>query len=143
MTSVSGPRGYKRILVPLDGTPASEAIVAYVAGMAAHAGSKVVLLTCIAISGEKADFAGGYLEKVAAPLRKRGLGVATMVEQGEPGPGIVEASLRYETDLIAISSAARSGGRQDALGAVVTHVLRSRVEPVLILREEDGRAAQD
>lgn len=134
---------FKRILVPLDGTPAAEAIVPYVAGMASRLGANIVLLTCIAMSGEQVGAAGGYLEKVAAPLRKRGLVVATVVVRGETAPGIVAASLKYETGLIAISVHAQPAGGRDVIGTVVRDVLHSRVEPVLILREADGEAARN
>jgi nucleotide-binding universal stress UspA family protein len=76
-------------------------------------------------------------------LRKRGLSVATHLSPRDPGPGIADASLEYETDIIAMTAHTRPGESPDILGSTAHEVLRSRVEPVLVLRQEDGkRAAQ-
>lgn len=134
---------FKRILVPLDGTPAAEVVLPYVSGMASRLGANVVLLTCLEGNGSTDQQSSQYLDRRAAPLRKRGLAVATVVVRGEPAHGIVAASLKYETGLIAISVHPQPGGGPDVIGAVVRDVLHSRVEPVLILREADGEAAQN
>ncbi len=134
--------GIKKILIPLDGSAAAEAILPYIAGMAGHMGAGIILLTCVPQGLKSGVPERQYLEKAAALLRKRGLGVATVVHRGEPGPGILEASREYEAGLIALSAHLKPGGRKDLLGSVVADVLRSRAEPVLVLREEDGRAAE-
>ena len=143
MSTSFGSASFKRILVPLDGTPAAEAVVPYVAGMASRLGANVVLLTCLEGNGITDEQSSQYLDRVAAPLRKRGLVVATVVERGQTAPGIVAASLKYETGIIAISVHSQPGGGRDVIGTVVRDVLHSRVEPVLILREADGEGAQN
>lgn len=133
---------FRRILVPLDGTAAAEAVLPYVSGMASRLGASLVLFACLEETVSTDVQSGQYLDRSAVSLRRHGLGVATVVEKGEPGPGIVAASLKYETSLIAISVHARPGGAPDVIGTVVRDVLHSRVEPVLILREADGEAAR-
>ncbi len=135
------PRPIKSILVPLDGTPASEAVLPYIAGMAAYLNAKLVFLTCVPKGLKSGVPERKYMERIAAPIRKRGQSVATIVVEEEPGAGIVEASLANETDIIAIPVNADPTGKHDLLGTVLREVLTSRVEPVLILRDEDGRQA--
>lgn len=135
------PRPIKSILVPLDGSPASEAVLPYVEGMAAYLKADLVFLTCVPKGLKSGVPERKYLERIAAPTRKRGLSVATVLEEAEPGPGIVEASLTNETDIIAIAMDADPTGKHDLLGTVLREVLTSRVEPVMLLREEDGRLA--
>jgi nucleotide-binding universal stress UspA family protein len=133
-------RDIKGILVPLDGTLAAESIVQYVAGMAAHMKASLFLVTC-ALTGLKSGVPErDYLEKVAAPLRKQGLNVTTFLQNGEPGTGIVEASISAGADLIAMTAHTKPDG-PEVLGATVHKVLMSRVEPVLVLRTENGRGA--
>jgi nucleotide-binding universal stress UspA family protein len=132
---------FKRILVPLDGTPASEAVLPYVSGMASRLGASIVLLTVVEGNVSTDEQPGQHLDRSAAPLREHGLTVATAVQRAEPAFGIVAASLQYEAGLIAMSVHARPRGAPDVIGTVVRNVLHSRVEPVLILREADGEAA--
>jgi nucleotide-binding universal stress UspA family protein len=117
---------FKRILVPLDGTPASEAVLPYVSGMASRLGASIVLLTVVEGNVSTDEQPGQHLDRSAAPLREHGLTVATAVQRA---------------GLIAMSVHARHGGAPDVIGTVVRNVLHSRVEPVLILREADGEAA--
>ena len=137
------PRLIRSILVPLDGTSASEAVLPYIEGMAAHLNANLVFLTCVPEGLKSGVPERQYLERLAIPIRKRGLGVATTVREAEPGQGIVQTSLSYETDIIAIAIDADPTGKHDLLGTVIREVLTSRVEPVLVLRDEDGRLARE
>ncbi len=135
------PRPIQRILVPIDGSPVSASVLDYVSGMALHLKAAVVLLTCVPPGLKSGVPERDRLEELAKPLRKRGLDVKTVVHQGEAGTGIVEASQRYEADLIAMTARAKQGGKTDMLGSTAHEVLRSRVEPVLVLAPPDGKVA--
>jgi nucleotide-binding universal stress UspA family protein len=108
--------------------------------MASYLGAKLIYLTCVAKGLKSGVPEREHLERIASGPRKRGLEVAPVVQKAEPARGIVEASLSHKADLIAISIGARADGRRDMVGTVVREVLTSRVEPLLLLREEDGAA---
>jgi nucleotide-binding universal stress UspA family protein len=127
----------RRILAPLDGAATSEAVVPYVAGMAAALNARLVLFRAVR-SDYETEAAGNYLENVAAKLRESGMGVATHTGKGRPSAAIVEAARVYEADMIAMTGHAQAhGGRQDLLGSTAHHVLEQCAMPVLVLRTSD------
>lgn len=87
-------RMFSKILVPLDGTRGSEAIIPFVARIAAGLGIRVVLLTVVHMK-EFAGRSGLYdrmerealerLERIKRLLRDEGVTADVVTAPGEPG----------------------------------------------------------
>jgi len=156
---------FRNILVCLDGSGLSEQILPYATEEALRFKSRIVLLQVVSISTtlvtpgipgapslpvhgevtlehirkEEAE-ARSYLEKVAQPLREKGLKVKTVVIPGPPvGDAIVSYARENNIDLIAISTHGHSGLREALLGSTADHVVRESGLPILLVRPKKGQ----
>lgn len=149
---------YSRILVALDGSERTEAIVPYVEALAHAFGSVVMLLqartpdqslistpatrmgvghttamtTSLAEAAEHGALA--YLTGIAESLRRQGIIVDSMSGAGAPADLILEAARRLPADLIAMVTEGKAGLKRLALGSVAEAVLRDAPCPVLLVR---------
>jgi nucleotide-binding universal stress UspA family protein len=154
---------FKRILVCLDGSRLAEQIMPYAAEEAICFQSKLVLLqvvqepvafspgfpgeapvpvqTEIMVAGAKEALisAKKYLEKLARPLRKKGIQVRTVAIPGGAGEAILDYANTNNISLIAIATHGRGGLRRAVFGSVADHVLRESGLPVLVIRPQDRK----
>jgi nucleotide-binding universal stress UspA family protein len=132
----------RRILVPLDGSAESEAVLAHLSRLVA-AEDEVVFCHCVppltpplgasateilAPSGQ-ADL---YLSDVARRFPRRT--VQTRVEKGDPAERLLAVSREISADLIAMTTHARRGLPRFLLGSVAERVTREAAAPVLLVR---------
>ena len=141
---------YKRVLVPLDGSPLAEAIIPFLVEIAGPLDMSIVLLrvlepvpvaviegvrqTMVDISEARRRDAEAYLASVAAPLKSRGISTSCEVRTGRPDLRIVEAARELGADLVAMSTHGRSGLGRLLFGSVAEQVLRHAEVPVFMMR---------
>lgn len=149
---------FKKILVCLDGSRLAEQILPYAREEAIRFQSKLVLLqvvpepiafspgipggaplpiqTDIMIEGAKEELnsAKKYLEKLAAPLRKKGMRVETVAIPGTAGEAILNYANTNSVNLITIATHGRGGLQRAVFGSVADYVLRESGLPVLVIR---------
>jgi nucleotide-binding universal stress UspA family protein len=143
------PGGLGKILVPLDGSELSEAVLSVVARLAGPFDFAIELLRVIEsipayaaaeltlerteeiVRGEEAD-AEGYLAKVAVPLEASGCRVTRTIARGLAVDTILRAARDGSAGLIAMTTHGRSGIGRLLLGSVAERVLRSAPVPVLL-----------
>lgn len=133
----------RRILVPLDGSVLSEAVLP-VAAQLARASQGTLLLfqvynvtssdVILAVMEAEARRSRTYLAGVALRPELAGLQVETMTLGGAAALSILDAVQEYQVDLLVMSSHGRSGITRQVLGSVAEHVVRHAPVPVLILR---------
>jgi len=156
---------YSHVLVPLDGSEASERALPHAQSLAAAFGAKVHLLQVISLSHEsEASRAGGgenpsvteysldlarqitatrhtraekYLQATAARLEGHGIHVATSVRQGSTLDHIAHVIAENGIDLIVMSTHGRGGLQRFLVGSVTDRVIRSSHVPVLAIPPED------
>lgn len=134
-----------RALVPLDGSPLSEAVLPLVERLGA---AETALLRVLedAPPGDRAAEAEAraYLEGVAERLRGRMAGaVAVAVGRGKAAEAILEVASRRGSGIIALATAGRSGFDRLVLGSVAEKVIRASPVPVLALRAPGADAASE
>jgi len=136
---------YRKILIALENGPADETILPHVAELAAHFGSKLLLLhvadgfaaRCfdqlkLAESEEiKSDRA--YLEQVAEQLGKKQLNVTTQLAMGDPPSEILRIATEENCDLIAMTSHGHRFLGDVLHGSTITQVRHQTTIPLLIL----------
>lgn len=150
---------FSRIVVPLDGSELAEGVLPHVRPLARKLGIPIVLLRVVdpvrvvdwadpgsslfsdEVLAEMDSKAGGYLEKVAQPLRAAGLTVSCQVREGEPASAIVEEVEKEPNSLLAMSTHGRSGITRWVLGSVTDKVLRAINMPMLVIRPQEGADA--
>ena len=144
---------FKRILVPLDGSPLSEAILLQVTELARALGAEVTLLRvelAHAFPGADPMFlleaevrvvkeAEAYLASTAERLAREGMIVRTAVRYGQPAAEIIDHVAFEGADLVAMSSHGRSGLTRLVMGSVAEEVVRKVRVPVLLLRAQEDR----
>jgi len=152
---------FKKILVCLDGSELAEQILPYAVEEALHFQSKLVLFQVVpepvvfspGIPGtaaapvqtdtmledaEKAlNGARKYLEKIATPLRKKGIQVEAVSILGRAGDAILSYAEGNNINLIAIATHGRSGLRRGVFGSVADYVLRESGLPILVIRPQE------
>ena len=138
---------FKKILVPLDGSDAAEAILPFAQEVAATCGAELLLVTVVQQVGvwdatltlqvmEKEDHVAG--EYLAEQIAKTGGKAKSSVLQGDAAEAILSAADNEKADLIAISTHGRSGLRRFLFGSVATKLLEAAKVPVLFLRPKEG-----
>jgi nucleotide-binding universal stress UspA family protein len=154
--------GFKRALVPLDGSLVAEAILPEFLRLAHPLGMDVALIRVVvpaaiksvateevqAVSGNAAptmermlDEADRYLRSVAALPVFEGLKVMTTVRTGEPPDEIIASAREISADVIAMTTHGRTGLKRLLFGSVAEAVLRMADVPVFMLRAAHLEAA--
>jgi nucleotide-binding universal stress UspA family protein len=150
---------YKRALVPLDGSPAAEAILPFLIQIAGPLGMAVVLvrvfepepLAVVETSSRAAlehmlarqreveearrRDAEEYLAPIAIELASRGVDVRAEVRAGPPVEQILAVAREAGADLIAMTTHGRAGLDRLLFGSVAEAVLRRADVPVFVIRQ--------
>ncbi len=153
---------FKRILVPLDGSPRAENALPVAARIARASDGTVMLLRVVGIPAEYSTYiyssylaqtpiyaqeildteqanAKVYLANLAKTDTLAGLKVETNALSGAAGMTILDIARDKHMDIIVMCSHGETGFRRWALGSVALQVSRHSPVPVLVLRE-DGTA---
>jgi nucleotide-binding universal stress UspA family protein len=156
-TPPSMPASLSHVLVPLDGTPLSEAAIAPAVAMLSGA-RKITLFRMvapvtvdlaptpmpIAITDPNAleaemIAAKAYLERIAEPLRTQGLTVEVEVSANVATPSAIEEAVVARTpDFVAIATHGRSGLVRLLLGSVTESLVARLKVPVLAFHPPEG-----
>jgi nucleotide-binding universal stress UspA family protein len=154
-----------KALVPLDGSKEGEAAIPYIEELASRLNVKVILLQVLGMGYQNANvqgvyeyvafseqqmesaktYARGYLNKVGALLKQKGITVDTQVRTTSDiisvnAPGeIINFADKAQVDLIAMSTHGRSGVGRWVLGSVADRVLHEGNTPILLVRENPGK----
>ena len=142
---------YKTILVPLDGSKRSEAILAHVEEMARRYEAQVIFLRVVelvlvytgphglvTIADEEtrrlADEATLYTASRAAEFRDKGIEAVGRMVYGRVVETIIQRAEEEGVDLIALASHGRTGLPQVFYGSVAAGVLHRIDRPLLLIR---------
>ncbi|HVY60586.1 MAG TPA: universal stress protein, partial [Planctomycetota bacterium] len=124
-----------RVLVPVDGSLLSKAILPQVRGLGAA--PLVTVLRVIEPAASDTERLGGEVEvqDVAERLRAQGVEkVSTLVRYGKPAEQILEAAREVDAGAIAMVTHGRTGYDRLVVGSVAERVIRASPLPVLALR---------
>ena len=142
---------FARVLIPLDGSPASEVVIEHAIDTAGTDGVEYTLLRAVSSSPvfpatprpHRDNAPTSRVQRVsventvgakADALRARGVNVKVRVPVFEnPAEGILEYADEHGIDLIAMSTRGRGGLERLFLGSVADTVLREAPCPVLLL----------
>ena len=142
---------YERILVPLDGSPLAEQVLAYVSVLGKAFGSSVTLFrTFDPVPEEMSDPDHGvyidrlaeafrnttleYLGRVKSSMTELGDAVSTSAHEGDAASLIVNEAAKDPNTLIVMSTHGRSGITRWVLGSVTDKVLRAAANSLMIIR---------
>ena len=145
---------YRKILLPLDGTPRSEVALPVACEFALRFGAELHLLVAYDISsallvGQEESLPAdltklkehqrrrveSYLQHKAEEIRARGIAVHTVAKGEDAREAICQYAALQEIDVVIMHSGGRSGWMRFLTGSVAEEVLRHAPCPVLILRQ--------
>ena len=148
---------YKRVLIPVDGSEAAEAILPFILEIAGPLDLEVVLLRTylppppMAIEGATYFTTGDWptrevCEEYVAGLREeiaaKGLRVTAHVRRGPAVEEILTAACETGADLIAMTTHGRTGPGRLLFGSVAEGVLRHADVPVFVMRQAERDIAR-
>jgi nucleotide-binding universal stress UspA family protein len=145
---------YKKILVPLDGSPLARTALSHARDIALHTRAEITLLHVVVyslrdflvtdplLSASLADDiltirhkAADDLEQTAASLRRAGLCVKTAVCDGKDvAETILEYASEMRADLIVMTTHGRSGVARWLLGSVAKKIVQGTSTAMLVIR---------
>lgn len=141
---------YRKILIPLDGSPLAEHVLNHVAWLVTPGETELCLVSIIetwrySMAGPEFALADlitpirtgmeEYLQTQQAKLQQAGYCVTTRVLEGDPATVILSMVQTDGIDLIAMSSHGRAGFVHWALGSVAERVVHGAQIPVFLVRE--------
>ena len=140
----------RRILVPLDGSERSAAVLQTVTPIAAASGAEIVLLHVtprvpdpapqwamagpISVTGAPAH----RYQEIADRLEEADLTAWSVMAEGDAAEQILERSRELDVDLIAMATHGRTGLSRVLFGSVTQEVLRRSDRPLLLIRPTKG-----
>ena len=139
---------YRRTLVPLEHSPADEAILRHVRPLAKLSGASLVLLHVadgwVARNIRQLDLRESeemredraYLEQVGATLRAEGFDTDAVLAAGDPPKEIAEAAERERCDLIAMATHGHRLLGDVVHGSTATALRHMTKVPILMVRAD-------
>ncbi len=142
---------YERILVPLDGSALSEAVLPHVSPLAKVLNAEIVLLHVVVVPSPEfnppssplappeevkklREHGREYIRAVCARLEKADARATYLIREGAVGETILEVAETMQTDLIAMSTHGRSGLQKLLMGSVTEWVIKHSTLPVMVIR---------
>jgi nucleotide-binding universal stress UspA family protein len=137
---------YKKILVALENSRADKSLVPHVTELAENFHSELLLVHVadgwVARNFDRLKLAESdemkqdrqYLEKVAEPLRSRGLKVSTHLAMGDPPGEILKTARTQHCDLIAMTTHGHRLIGDLIFGSTIHHVRHKSTIPILLVR---------
>ena len=141
---------YKKILVPLDGSPLAEKALDHAVRMARAFDSEIILFEVVhfmpiygspelvaplLVDEKQRELAEKYLAKVAREIEAKGVKVRSLVKTGQQvAIEIIDFAKENRVDLIIMSTRGRSGISRWVLGSTAHKVLTRAETPILLLR---------
>lgn len=140
---------YKKILVPLDGSPLAEAVLPHAQALAKSEGAEIVLLSVpvtpsydylertpglasqIIESAERETEA--YLKAEVEKLTGEGMKVSGVMREGPIPEMILMVAEEVHADMIAMSTHGRSGIQRWLMGSVADRVVHHAHIPVMLI----------
>jgi nucleotide-binding universal stress UspA family protein len=143
-------KSQEKILVPLDGSETSEAVLPSVGRLASAFGAGIRLLYVVPaiifpvtmeghaqcdIAAESCTKDGEeYLRKVEKRLTDKGFKVEGLLQRGDEAQRILEQSDRKDIAFIAMATHGRTGVSRWVLGSVAEKVVHHASKPILLVR---------
>jgi nucleotide-binding universal stress UspA family protein len=131
---VRAKRTLKKAVVPLDGSPLSEAVIPYIKEIANLLKMEVTLIQVIQkTNGYRAD-AEAYLKEWCERFTEQGITSKYEVRSGSAAEQIIDLIDNAASDLVAMSTRGQTAINLWSLGSVAQKVLLGGTSPLLLVR---------
>jgi nucleotide-binding universal stress UspA family protein len=149
---------YKKILVPLDGSPFAECVLEHVKNMAVGKQIPQVILAFVVepinqgvydmpantladIQQQSESASVEYLKNTASKLASEGIPAEWVILHGDIAKAILDYAGKNKIDLVIMSTHGLSGISRWAMGSVAYRVARQVTVPIMLVAPPDCRIA--
>jgi nucleotide-binding universal stress UspA family protein len=140
---------YKKILVPLDGSPLAEAVLPHAEALAKAEGAEIVILRVPAVPATEflardpavasiirkdiEEEAEDYVKAKVIELKNENIKVQGLIHDGPVPDTILAVAEESHADLIAMSTHGRTGVQRWLIGSVADRVVHHTHIPVMLI----------
>jgi nucleotide-binding universal stress UspA family protein len=140
---------YERILLPTDGSQASDRAVEQAIGLASETGAALHVLFVVEdvpyapdmmddeVAAQIREIGEEALEEIQDRADEAGVEVVAALREGVPHESILAYAEEADADVIVMGTHGRSGLDRYLLGSVTERVVRTAEVPVLTVRMDD------
>jgi nucleotide-binding universal stress UspA family protein len=147
---------FKKILIPFDGSPFSEASIPYVKELAKETNGEIILLRVSeppVLSADRSPAikpsweeyrnilmteirrqAEEYLEGIKTNIEKSKIKVRSQAILGKAAEGILQVAKKENINLIAMTTHGRTGVSRWVYGSVASRIVEESLQPVMLIR---------
>jgi nucleotide-binding universal stress UspA family protein len=129
-------RLFRKALVPLDGSVASQSVIPYISQLALKLDMELTLLQVVQRTNHNGKEAEPYLQTQCAELQQQGVATNYRVQVGSPADEIIDLADELMVDLVAMSTRGRTSVPLWTLGSIAQKVLLGGSTPLLLVRHE-------
>jgi nucleotide-binding universal stress UspA family protein len=143
---------YKKILVPLDGSPLAEGVLPHALALANAEGAEIVILRVAADPAAEFAFSDPslasdmvkdleadttkYMSEITSKLKSQGAKISAITREGAIAETILAVADEVGADVIAMSTHGRSGMRRWLMGSIADRVVNHSHIPVMLIRPQ-------
>ncbi len=131
---VRAKRIIKKVLVPLDGSEKSEAVIQSITGIAPSLQMEIMLLRVIQKNNRIDDGTEEYLKEWCLRLEDKGISSDYAIRIGAPAEEIIDLADNSASDLVAMSTRGQTAVGIWPLGSVAQKVLLGGNTPLLLIK---------
>ena len=150
---------YKKILVPMDGSPIAECVIPHIKAIAKAENAEVELINVVEpleiptrgkialdeddlkqIDSDSRSDAHNYLANIAKQLKRSSVEARPVVLSGKTADTLVDYANTNDIDLLIMATHGRSGITRWFWGSIVDKVLRAVDVPVLLVKSKGCKA---
>jgi nucleotide-binding universal stress UspA family protein len=139
---------YKRILVPLDGSPRAEKVLPLAKAEAAHHQAVLVIIRVIPpldpglmlipatvknVKDQLAHIASDYLDELVLKIADPAIEIQTEVLIGPTTDNIINYAKENKCDLIIIGAQGSTGSKNWRIGSITNKILRAKSPPPILV----------
>jgi nucleotide-binding universal stress UspA family protein len=140
---------YKKILVPLDGSPVAEAVLPHAEALAKTENAELIILrvpiipvseyialdpvVASAVREDIREEAANYVNKTVDTLKKDNIKVTGLTKEGSVPDVILEVAEETHADMIAMSTHGLTGVKRWLMGSVADKIVHHTHIPVMLI----------
>lgn len=126
----------RKVLVPLDGSISSQAVIPYIRQFALKLGMELTLFQVVQQTNNHKAKAESYLQTRCAELEQQGISANYRVQVGSPADEIIDLADEMAADLVAMSTRGKTSSPFWTIGSIAHKVLLGGNTPLLLVRHE-------
>ena len=131
---VRAKRILKKVLVPLDGSTESEAVIPFISEIARSLQMEITFVRVVSRNNNGHTAADGYLKNWCNQLKEYSLSAEYYVKTGNAAEEIIDLADELASDLVAMSTRGQAATSLWSLGSVAQKVLLGGNTPLLLIK---------